>query len=767
MRKISMGIDAPAITPGSGIIHISTSWQVSKIPDFTKQEYIVVESLNDELNLLSYKFRYDIKPNEPLYLRTKIHFNNDLEFEWSKIVPLHSDQIGIKLSSTVINTPRLEVNLSFSNNLNGYITVNTSIMSLYGGAGVHNSTSWFIADTDGKVVFDRQKDLNNLTTIKLPVKIFDKNKIYTIKARHHTDTNADSNYGVALYSTATGGGELFNLTTPYQLVTKRFLYFDLKLYTTKFKHIDIIITDEYNNIICYNNEQVTRTPRIFTGDLNTNNTYTVKARIKLTDGTETEYRTILKSSKHENTLISKLNIPYLNKQSYQQGIMLNGLTAQSSQEFYTGTILLGKQNTDIVYRYNIVNNKLVEKGQAFTLGGGSDISTLPYLNIVPLHNGRVLVDYSIEKVNEELGVSAFKVFEYNAITHEFTELHSIVRNNERYSTGVSASTAPMLNNKVYYIPSLISDNNDNLQLLTLMCYDTETNIITEISELPENIKRYGNLVKLSEDKLMFLGGVLERDIDVYEDIYTRVNNYVYTYTISTNEWETVGTLSDIIPSSVYNLQVYERRDNKIVLFNASPYGEIVKDQSVYTIDLTSYAVEKHDDTIIDDLPYQTSILLRRGDVLRISARALDPQKVSRYVSNTMNDIDIMFNNTVMNPLDLMIQPGTTVTIESPYVYNSVKVLGTTYEDSGLLRWVYDDEVREFTFRDLLVTRSRTDIIDHYLPNEGWDTITLLDGVDYTVTNALYVPQGIEHTATAPMELDEIVIGENGELTITY
>lgn len=773
IKTLKLSIDKLQIPDGSSLVHESTSWEVSKLPDFSNVDTLILQSLQDSNNLYSYSLAYDMRKNEPLYIRTKFHFNNGKSSNWSKIVPLNPEQVGIKLSSTILVTPVVKVNVEYTNNLNGEIEITTSDMRLYGGVGNHTCTTWEIIDSDGEILFFREKDYDNLTSIKIDGSVLKENKAYFIKAKHHTDTNGNSNYGQTIITTFTGNTPLFNLYSPYTLVPNRWMYFELRLLTTEFKNIDIIITNELGDTVSSNLTQTSKIPRIYSGDLKPFHRYTIKARINLIGGSPTEYKNIVTTMIRPNQLINYNDtINYNNKQSYIQEILLNSSTTQSSNENYAGDILLGKHQDENIYSYKLINGKLVELGTAMTLDGDRKNMRKPYINFLPLHNGRMLIDYASDVVDSIYRKPVFKVYEFNPITHKFLPLHTINRDNERGSTALSASAAAMKSNILYYVPSGMVDSAGEKTELKLRRYDTVNNVMLDDIDLPINVKRHVNLIVDKNDNLFLFGGSNNSINDTTTDnpldniaTYQRDNNGVYQFNTVSGVWTKVSEFPTSIPVSLYNFQAYLRRDEKIVLFNAVSSGPSLGNQDTYVYDpiLKTFQIDTND--FSDNLQYKNSIVLKNGEVLRISSRALDPQKVYKYITNTISVEDIKDNTTIDAINDLVVPAGKTITIESPYRFNTIKVEGTNETDTGLLQWLDGDKLHEFRYNDLIITRDTTITQDLYIGIKEWDSITILEDAHLEIYNMINVPDDKSFTIDGPLILDEIIIGDNGELII--
>ena len=765
IKTIKLAVDAPVL-PGSGsLTHLGTSYEVSRIPDFTIREEVILSISNSAESLLEHRFTYDLQPNESLYVRTMYHFTGGAYSNWSKIIPLQSDQVGIKMSSTIINTPRLTSNIDYSSNLDGILTIETSEMTLFSGAGSHTSTSWVLEDVHGNTKFKRDNDVDNLTSISIGLDLITPGKIYIAKAIHHNATNASSNQGKVIIAPVSTVTSLFNLTTKYPLVKNKWMYFTLTLNTTEFKNIDIVIVDSNGNIVAQNLGQVTRTPRLFTGELIPFNNYTVKARLNLIGDTPTEYKNILSSVIRDNTIVDyNTEVTYLDKLSFNQPLLTGGPTTQVTRELESGFILLAKHNTNMLYNYRLIDNKLVEMGPSVAVGDHT--FGKPVINVIPLYDGRVLVDYT---TNGENGVwldPVFQVFEFNPVTYKLTLSHINTRQDERYSTAVSTSAIAVDDGIVYYIPSRIVVN-DVEQPLTMRRYDTNNNTMLPEIALPFTALSHVSMGTIENGLFYVMGGCADPvTTELNIDTYVRSNDNVYSYDTNTDTWEVVSSIAGIIPNTIYNLQLATRRDYKITIFNGTYTTSSVEDQSTYLFNPHDGTIVDNNNDTLDDLMYNSVISLRGGDIMRLSNRTLDPQTVYTYVSNTIG-IDEVTDQTLINVVnDLIVPIGETITIESPYRYSSITILGDSDTNTGTLRWLDGDVVHTFLWNDLLVTRPLEYINDLYTPSREWDSITILDDASFDIVNVLHIPDNTTFNQLAPFTVSELTIGNGSTLTIS-
>lgn len=200
---INISIDRPLIPDDAGFTHSSTSWQVSRTKDFISTD-LVLESLEDTVQLVDLHTLDKIEKDQIVFARAKIHFSNGTETEWCRPITLSECQKGFKLSSTIVVTPNLFID-GTNQNINDLeeVLVRTSDFVLYAGVGKHLSTTWIVETLSGEKIWEREDDVDNLTSILLPDDILLKDRCYVIKAKHISDTNTTSNYGKLSISTGT------------------------------------------------------------------------------------------------------------------------------------------------------------------------------------------------------------------------------------------------------------------------------------------------------------------------------------------------------------------------------------------------------------------------------------------------------------------------------------------------------------------------------------------------------------------------------------
>lgn len=176
-----------------GVTHISTSWQVSA--DTTFEGTSLLEDIDQSTTML-----YELVSTLPLteddiyYVRTKYYFSNNTETYWTRPSIITQDSEGFSISTVIINTPVITVDVSSYDSPLGGFKITGNPISFYSGSGTHESTDWKIETTDGDTVWKKIKDKHNLTKIRIPTNTLKPNKSYLIKVRYNSNVNVSSNY---------------------------------------------------------------------------------------------------------------------------------------------------------------------------------------------------------------------------------------------------------------------------------------------------------------------------------------------------------------------------------------------------------------------------------------------------------------------------------------------------------------------------------------------------------------------------------------------
>jgi hypothetical protein len=810
---IKISIERPQLPDDSTLSHSGTSWQISRIPDFTDRSYYLAEELNDTINLLEYLHNIDLDKNEAVYCRVRYHFNTGVASGWSRVIPVKSGQIGLKMSGDIVMTPRVKVTVDYINSSLTNLILETSDMAMYSGVGDHESTTWSITDTDNNIIWTKELEIRDKLKIEVSSEILEQDKIYFVKAVHHTNTNAHSNSGKALLSTNINKSNIFELKPIGPLVPDRLLYFKLFVYVNKYESVDIIIRNSQGVQVASNLNQLTRTPKILAAGLIPYQRYTIYGRIKYDNGTYSKYVEIDSYIVENNTLISSSDTAgYLDKYSNTQELRLGGEVVSTTTEIYTNDILMTKANDNNVYRHVMCGDKIVDKGPVLSLDGLNELMDKPYINIIPLHNGRILIDYNANRVvhidsplvpesvrthmiNNKLDKYVyelitivadkpiiatddiygdelthrprFSLYEFNTVTYNFTLLKTVTRDDELFGTSVNNSLVVMNDSYAYYIPthSVVGLENNTLTNLTLKKINLNNLSISLVKNLPVDIKSHPTLFKGDNNTLFFMSGSGEPTMVDNIAEFSRINNSIYRFSIPTDTWYDIGVNMNVIPNTMYSLAPYVRLDGKVVLFNNSNSGVSRGDQRTGIFDPVTNDLTLSDNDTIDDLTYRNTIQLLNGDLLRISTRVLDPQLVQTYVKDTYSADAIHINDTIDVINDLVVKVGDVVTVETLYKFNSIKIEGDSDTNTGKLILLDGNSITEFKWNDLIVIGDISIEQDLYLGTKSYNSITILEGSSLEVYNVLHVPDDTSFAITGPISVNEMTIGENSNLVI--
>lgn len=732
MKRIRIKAVRSTLPEQLGLTHISTSYLVATDVNFRN---IILNVEKDTVNLQELRAELNISDNDNVYIKFKFHYTDNKESSWSRVITLKGSQKGLAFSDTIVATPKLSLSKDVLSDGTYTLKIETSNFSMFAGGGDHESSSWAIEDSDKKVIYSRSRDEDNLTSITINSSLLEQNKAYRITVVHHSSTKANSNAGSLIFTNYVNENSLFDIEQIGDLVLNRKLYFKLILKTIAFESVDIVIRNTDGDIVLSSLDQKTVTPYIFVKGLSLYETYKVFARIKLKGDVYSPYKLVSISELKDNYLVvPSATIKYLGKYDYIQSLMLDGLTAQSTSEFYQGSILLTKQDTNIISRYKLKNGKLVDCGKAITLPTTGKIP-LPYINILPMHSGDVIVNYCEDTDGRDNAKSIFKYYSHNVASNRFKPIGSFIAGTEIMSTGLAASAVIDKNDNVYYIPYREKNDDGSDKPLALYMLTTSSMRNHKVAELPFTAHRAVSLAITSDNNLIVMGGCNNDTIykdDNYEHL-NRSNDDVYLFDTSKLLFSKIGDISSL-PKTMYCFQSYLRRDGKVIAFNAVGKDASVGDQRTFIVDSHNSTVTVEDNDSKDNLVYRSTIVTRGGDILRISGREEDPQVVYRYVANTISAANIDENTEITDTIKhLVVKAGDIVAIEDPYLYDSIIIEGTSDEDTGYLKWVDGSDIKLYQYDDLIVTRDTTMTREEF-NSMNYASVLVLDGVSFVVTS---------------------------------
>jgi len=715
MKNIRLTVDPP----NSELTHEATSWQVSTTTQFTTN--MLINVVRDEVNLLEYVTDIDIGDNDTVYIRSKYHFDTG-DSNWSRVISLHGKQSNLALSDTIVETPNVSIDIDYSNNVDGELIVSTSPFQLYAGGGMHKSTSWRIHDLDGRVLYERERDIDNLVKLKIPN--IDPERAKVISAQHHSDADS-SEIGVYVKLTNIRVTKVYDLILLKEFISGRPINFKLNLFTSRFSTLEIKIEDGNEQVISHVTGITDLDPELDTTGLTVLSNYTISSRIKLDDGTYTEYKIIYQGVLNKNYLNNfKQSQTYLDKFDFTQQFIQGGYSVQNSTETYDNIILLGVPNSRNINKYKLNAGKLVQTGVAIELPVDHELN-LPYLNVLPLYEGGVVINYTIGDSSSSYRKTYFRKYDYNPSNQVFTEVASLECPYDALPTSLSSSAVVSRDGHIYYIPAVQIDGSSNLMDLSLYKINISTFTRTKVTNLPFAATRHVSLSIKQNNDLIILGGSNQVQHDL--TTWKRVNNDVYNYNISTNTFTAIAQLPVGHPVEVYNQQTVLRRDGRVVIFNGSLGGSEIGNQDTVVYDPYDNTVTEVASDYHDDLAYLNSIYLQNGNIIRISSKHADPQNVYTYISDTMSvdDIDTSPDAQVtMNEME--VNGNRIISIMNPYLYDKV-----TIEPGSTLKWLTKDEVRNFQDKDWLVTRDTT-TTNADVDTAGYETISVLVGATLSI-----------------------------------
>jgi len=728
--KLKISIRPPVFPEGSGIELVSTSWQIGTDINLDDINNLVVDEVEDTINKLRYEFVAPDNDTTEYYCRMKMHFSNGNETTWSSITPIAKDQKGFIITGTVVETPILFIENATVNKSEPFIHIMSKDFKLIAGAGQHDSTSWYLKDTNGKIILESKRDKFNKTSIDIPSNLIEVNKMYVLTNYYHTDTGATSKAGTMSISITDTSTSLYNIVQKNNLMPDRHIYFNLSLKTSSFVSVDLKIEDALGTTIVSKLDQDTLTPSIYTGNLNVGTEYTVKSRIRITDDKYTPWITVNKSTVFENVVYPiDEDTTYLNKYTFEQGLLLNGLTVftanlninnlafiPSNDPVNDNVILTPKEYKDGKFRYLPYDNIVLE-----------NVFNIADVNIIHTSTGRVLLNYAIgEDGVGGLAKSRFELYEFNTINGNIKKVYTFDKADELDSTALTNSLViHESTNQAYYIPRSLS-NGANLEIRS---FNVETGEFTNSISLAGKLdfKTNISMCRIDKDNVLLLGGSLN-------DTLKLENRDIYTLNLITKEISLVGELPLTVSEDIYALLPVLRKDGKVMLFNNSEDGPSIGNQDTIVIDLLDYSVEVLANDMSDEMRYNGTVVIPDGDIIRVSSRIQDPQVSYRYISDTTPDA-LIIESELTAVEDLVIGLNEVITIDNILLYRTIKIEGTSPEDTGLLKVVIDGELITFDYLDILVPNDTVNI--NNLPENpitDWRRIVVLNDSQIVVTN---------------------------------
>lgn len=699
IKRLRVSVTEPLLLP-SNLKHTGTIYKVSKSIDFSVENLIVNELSTTKL--YDNNFNVDIKEDDTLYVVTQYSYNvvdidgnnvldeNDVPLTKlgtpSRITPVAYNQDGVSISDTIVKTPivSLEVTNEFEDM--GSLILKTSDFDMFSSAGLHKSTSWYIKDVDGKEIYSRVKDEDNLTSILLPKEITLKDKFIAYVV-HHSDTNADSNCGL-FKNILVNKLPRYKITMFNKLIIGRYLYFGIKLINYGFKNIKVTIKNSDENIVSTLDNIKSTYFRIPTNTFQANEIYSFNFEI-LSD-TDIVIEDVITTYAYEFDSIYDKNKKYLDKYDYRQLLFTNGETNTLSYQLQNGYILYGRNFSKDITLGKLINGILTPLGTGVNLNVSTEITT-PSTFVKELLNGDVVVSY-VSKDKGTLNKTFLNVYKFNPFNNEFILENSNMLNTTK--TLVSPGSIITIDNSVAFIEYTLTGP----RLVIFNPYNGLKNIYT----LPYIVEYGYSLVTDKNNNIIITAGT-NSDISDVSILHERYNDKVFVFNSITEQITELGTdiLSEV-NKGIYHFHMVRRHDGKITMFNNinNTNLDLLADQSTYILDVDTGEVEVMYNDHEDGLPYGCTIVLNNGDVMRYTNMVNDPQKVYTYIADSLS-IDELDDNDIVpyDPLNIIIKDQERLSLTNVCKYDSVTIL-----PGGEL--IIDTNIEQLTFHSdtLIVTR---------------------------------------------------------------
>ena len=759
MRNLLILPELPVVPPGSGIRHIATSYEVSRSPylettfNNTRDEAaIIVSNLKDTVNLTSYNITIaDMTEETEIYARHKLHYEiNGQEFDtgWSSVINMKGDQEGFRVADVIIQTPELRAKRRAEGIYRNYLEVDATSFMLFLGYGEHKSTSWRVTDSDNKVIAEVKRSVDLLNKVVFPIDNWDPSKVYIVQCQYHSTTNADSLWGKLIWcENADIGTDVHFYIKNLPAIAGRDLLIGVRLHTSRMSSLDFTLKDPRGNIVASIVGHTDLEPRMkLPTTLLPNTLYTLYGRMKYTDGTYTNWKLIKSFFIRENKAVDiNKNVEYNDSYTYVQNMIQPGSKFVYSKEIANLGYIMPKIGTGTDKALALFQQEAGRLTYITDLETDDDPNVIKKLStwslqVLPLYNDTFLVARadSLNETDETgQGKLSFSKYSYNTDTLSLTLLGSVRPNNLFGSTGVSGSMVATLDNTVYFVPAIEKKNKQDTKL-TLRKLNTETMREEKVVDLPFEAKRHVSLVLINENEFLVLGGMNDLTPPDPKD-WVRSNDDIFKYNITDNSFTKIADLSSLGIPKWNNLHAVLLKNGKVAIFNNSEGKDIAEDQSVVILNLEDNTIEKKNNDFTDGRMYLKTLIARDGNIFRISSSPIEPQQVYAYSTKG----SIITEGTGREDIEhvvteLIVPENTTITIDNPYKYSKIKILGKTSDGTtGKLIWVDKRAIREFDADTLIVTKHMVlhdNTVDYLTKDKPYKNIFVLDGVNITVND---------------------------------
>lgn len=775
-KRLNVLIPHEVTTINPNYDHIGTRIQVAEQTDMDNGDLLVDKIVRQPDDIKRISADIDIDTETNIYVRYLLIFREkntqqEIVGNFSVISSIHGDQEGFKFNNIIVTTPYVATSINNSSLNNSDMKITLEGFQVLVGLGKHKSTSWLITDSYGNDVFKREKDEDNLTSIVVPYKLFDNTKLYLIKAKFNTDTNGSSNFGCYVLNTSTIEKYHYTLEPVLPFLFGQSLFYKATYKTNMIRNLGIVVKqvlgDVEVEVFRKDDYLPSRSIKIPNDNLVEGATYRTYSFAKMmingnivTTSTSL-YHTFVYN--RNNKTEDNPSADYPGKYTKLNTLTLGGAVVVS-RELKNGTFLLAKNSHPKFSIYGRYLNTVRDTGLEVDMPEPVTLGDLfvPYLNVLPLYDDRVMINYCTYKSGTNYRSSVWAIYDVDLVTNKWTLLKHKVFPDELYSTAMSSSAVVGKDNIVYYVPARYEPTKGNPELLPVFKieYKNRDLVRTKIEDeaIPRNLSgsdvyrnvtmiAVDNFKKNNNEQFIVLGGtdktgtpILDQNGNQTGGIQYRLNNLV-AYNIGTdfkdnqqNLRDKLGELPANFDLDLYNLSAFLRKDGKMVLFNNCDAGTKSKDSESFVTEnvnngyFTSQSVHGEGNESTIDLPFRTTLVCENGDFIRISYKDDIVMHTLLYphvkLANYEDDI-ITFNKNLVVPV------GRTVTIENPYLYDTIVIEGTDDQNTGILRWADQNFVRTLTYKDVILTRDtvHTQAQADLIPKQH---LWILDGVTYTI-----------------------------------
>lgn len=775
-KRLNVLIPHEVTVTNPDLDHIGTRVQVAEQTDMDNGDILVDKTVRtpDDIKRIAIDLELDTESN--IYVRYLLIFQDrntqqEIQGNFSVISSIHGDQQGFKFSNVIVNTPYVKTEMNNSSLNNRDMKISLDGFQVLVGLGKHKSTSWLITDGNGVEVFKREKDEDNLNSITVPYQLFDSTKLYLLKAKFNTDTNGSSNFGCFVLNTSTVEKYNYSLEPVLPFLYGQSLFYKATYKTNTIRNIGIIVKQVLGDVEVevFRREDYAPTRSIVVPKDNliqgaTYRTYSFAKMLvngKVVNTSSSLYHTFVYLPNNKTEESTEADYP--GKYTKLNPLVTGGLVVVS-RELKNGTFLIAKNSHPKFSIYARYNNTVRDTGLEVELPEPGNLGDLfvPYLNVLPLYDDRVMVNYCTYKSGTNYRNSIWALYDVDLVTNDWTLVKHKIFPDELYSTAMNSSAVVGKDNVVYYVPARYETQKGTPEKLPVFKIEYKNNDLVrtkiENEAIPSNITGvdvFRNVTMLAVDnykvngkeQFIVLGGtdkdgtpILDPNGNQTGSKQYRLNN-LKAFNVSsassllapTNKVE-VGELPGNFDLDLYSPSAFLRKDGKMVIFNNCDMGtRALNSESFITENINngqfssqSVKAEGNDSTI--DIPFRTTLVCNNGDFIRISYRDELLMYTLLYshvkLANYEDDI-ITLNKNLVVPI------GRTVTIENPYLYDTIVIEGTDDQNTGILRWADQNFVRTLTYKDVIITRDTTvtqaqaDLIQK-------QHLWVLDGVTYTI-----------------------------------